>query len=152
MRSNETTPPIVSRRLAAWTAISSLALMAATWRLWIPQTIYPQVPAFESLCTAPAWLDWLGLGGTLIGLVILALTSRRRAVQFGCASVLVSLLLLFSLDQHRFQPWAYELWLFCMIWLCCFDFDRLKLMRWLLISVYFYSAFGNLDFEPRRSR
>ncbi len=147
MRSNETTPPNVSRRLAAWTAISSLALMAATWRLWIPQAIYPQVPAFESLCTAPAWLDWLGLGGTLIGLIILALTGRRRAVQFGCASVLVSLLLLFSLDQHRFQPWAYELWLFCVIWLCCLDFDRLKLMRWLLISVYFYSACGKLDFE-----
>lgn len=136
-----------SEQLSRWTAISSFALIAATWRLWTPQTLYPQVPAFEFLCNAPHWLDWIGLSGTLVGLVLLALNSGRRFVQCGCATTLVSLTLLFSLDQHRFQPWAYELWLFCAIWLGCRDPLRMKLMRWLLISIYFYSAVGKLDFE-----
>ena len=136
-----------SQRLAKWTAISSLALIAATWRLWTPQTVYPQVPVFESLCNAPAWLDWFGLAGAIVGLIALSLASRQRVIQIGCATVVVSLLLLFSLDQHRFQPWAYELWLFCVVWLCCRDQARLSLMRWLLISIYFYSAIGKLDFE-----
>ena len=147
MQSKETALPNVSRRLAAWTAISSLALIASTWRLWTPQTVFPQVPAFERLCAAPAWLDWLGLGGALIGLLALAIAGHQRAVHLGCATAMVSLLLLFSLDQHRFQPWAYELWLFCGVWLCCHDSLRLKLMRWLLISIYFYSASGKFDYE-----
>ncbi|MDX1927169.1 MAG: hypothetical protein SFV81_11665, partial [Pirellulaceae bacterium] len=58
-----------------------------------------------------------------------------------------SLLLLFSLDQHRFQPWAYELGLFCVIWLGCREPSSMQLMRVLLISVYLYSALGKLDFE-----
>ncbi len=137
----------VAQRLSQWTALSSLALIAATWRLWTAQTIYPQVPVFHSLCNAPTWLDWLGLGGVLLGLLIVAFNNRVQFVQIGCATTMVSLLMLFSLDQHRFQPWAYELWLFCCIWLCCRDQLRISLMRWLLISIYFYSAIGKLDFE-----
>ena len=146
MQSNEKQSN-VTQRLRKWTAISSTALIAVTWRLWTPQTVFPQVPALKSLCNAPLWLDWLGLAGLLIGLLVLALNSRPRAVQAGCVAVLLSLLLLCSLDQHRFQPWAYELWLFCGVWLVCGDQFRLKLMRWLLISVYFYSAIGKLDYE-----
>ena len=137
----------VSQRLSKWTAISSLALIAVTWRLWTPQSTYPQVPVLHSLCNAPLWLDWLGLGGALFGLTIVAINSRPHIVQIGCATAMVSLLLSFSLDQHRFQPWAYELLLFCGVWLCCRDPLRMNLMRWLLISVYFYSAIGKLDFE-----
>lgn len=139
--------PNISQRLSKWTAISSLALVAVTWRLWTPQAVYPQVPIFESLCNAPGWLDWLGLSGTLVGLILLAINRPQQVAQIGYATLMVSLLLLFSLDQHRFQPWAYELWLFCGVWLCCRDALRLNLMRWLLVSVYFYSAIGKLDFE-----
>ena len=136
-----------SQRFSQWTALSSLALIAVTWRLWTPQTSYPQIPVFQTLCNAPSWLDWMGLGGALLGLVAIFISSHPRILQIGCALTMGSLLLLFSLDQHRFQPWAYELWLFCGVWLGCRDPLRMRLMRWLLISVYFYSAVGKLDFE-----
>ncbi len=139
--------PQVTHRLSQWTAISSLALVAVTWRLWTPQTVYPQVPVCEGLCNAPTWLDWVGLCGAILGLITVALSRRVQGLGIGCATTMVSLLLLFSLDQHRFQPWAYELWLFCAMWLGCRDHLKIKLMQWLLISIYFYSAIGKLDFE-----
>jgi hypothetical protein len=145
MKSHET-QSIVAQRFSQWTAISSLALIAVTWRLWTPQTFYPQVPLFQALCTAPPVFDWIGFGGVLLGLLTVAVGSPR-SVSGGCFATLSALLLLFSLDQHRFQPWAYELSLFCVVWLCCRDPLRMRLMRGLLISVYFYSAVGKLDFE-----
>lgn len=137
----------LSQRFSRWTAISSLALIAVTWRLWTPQTIYPQVPVLQRLCSAPGWLDWLALTGTLVGLIALAVSNRPFIARIACSITMLSLVVLFSLDQHRFQPWAYELWLFCGVWLCCRDPWRMVLMRWLLISIYFYSAMGKLDFE-----
>lgn len=137
----------VALRLQRWTAVSCLALIAATWRLWIPQTVFPQVPAFAILCTAPAWLDWICLGCLIVGLSVLAAGRSGTLNTSGCLLVLVSLLAFFCLDQHRFQPWAYQLWLFTAIWLCCGVNHRLNLMNWLLVSIYFYSALGKLDFE-----
>ena len=137
----------VAQRLQRWTAVSCLVLIAATWRLWIPQTVFPQVPAFAILCTAPMWLDWICLGCLVTGLIVLAAGRSGILNTSGCLLVLGSLLVFFFLDQHRFQPWAYELWLFTAIWLCCGVSYRLKWMSWLLVSIYFYSALGKLDFE-----
>ena len=137
----------IALRLQRWTAVSCLALIAATWRLWIPQAVFPQVPAFAILCTAPAWIDWICLVCLIAGLSLLAAGRSGYVNTSGCLLVLVSLLVFFCLDQHRFQPWAYQLWLFTFIWLCCGVNYRLNLMNWLLISIYFYSAMGKLDFE-----
>ena len=137
----------VALRLQRWTAVSCLALIAATWRLWIPQMVFPQVPAFSILCTAPAWLDWICLGCLITGLGVLASGRSEKLNTSGCILVLGSLLVFFCLDQHRFQPWAYQLWLFTAIWLCCGVNYRLNWMSWLLVSIYFYSALGKLDFE-----
>ena len=131
----------------AWTAISSAALFAVTWKLWTPQTEFPQVPAFAFLRTAPAWLDWLGVSGVVASLIAMLSLGRHRWCRVALGALLISLLVLFSLDQHRFQPWAYELALFSVIWLTCRDVQRLKWMRWLLISIYAYSALGKFDFE-----
>ncbi len=137
----------VALRLQRWTAVSCLALIAATWRLWIPQTVFPQVPVFAILCTAPTWLDWICLGCLIAGLGVLAVGRSGTLNTSGCVLVLGSLLVFFCLDQHRFQPWAYQLWLFTAIWLCGGVSYRLKWMSWLMVSIYFYSALGKLDFE-----
>ena len=134
-------------RFQGWTAISSLALIAVTWKLWTPQRVYPQVPVFASLCEAPGWLDWCALGAVLTGLLALLFTKRSLVSSLASALVLAGLVLLFSLDQHRFQPWAYELALFCIVWLTCQEQLGLRLMRLLLIGIYFYSALGKFDFE-----
>ncbi len=137
----------VVMRLQRWTAIFSLALIAATFRLWIPQTVFPQVPAFALLCDAPVWCDWILLGCLIVGLLFFAMGRSGYSNISGCLLVLVSLCALVCLDQHRLQPWAYQLWLFTVIWLCCGIHVRLTWMRWLMISIYFYSALGKFDFE-----
>ena len=137
----------IARQLQRWTAAGGLALIAATWRLWTPQTIFPQVPAFEALCRAPAWMDWVCLASLLTGLVFLATGRSKQVDVCGSILVLLSLMVFFCLDQHRFQPWAYQLWLFAAIWICCGVRLRLNLLKWLTVSIYFYSALGKLDFE-----
>ncbi len=142
--------------LTRWSAATSIALIVVTWPLWTPQSVYPQIPAFEALCTAPLWLDWVALTTLLISLLALTLLSKRHGLQrtgvaMFFAVALASLAILFALDQHRFQPWAYELALLCIVALThSRNLDKrnaVKLMRWLLISIYLYSAIGKLDFE-----
>ncbi len=137
----------VAKRLQRWTAIISLALLAATYRLWIPQTVFPQVPAFALLCDAPVWCDWILLGCLIAGLLFVAMGRTGYLHSCGCVFILVSLCALVCLDQHRLQPWAYQLWLFTTIWLGCGFHVGLTWMRWLMVSIYFYSALGKFDFE-----
>ena len=137
----------ISVRLQRWTAVGSLALIAATWRLWIPQSVFPQIPLFSILCSAPAWCDWICLGCLLTGLAVLAAGSSAHLNSFGCILVLVSIPTFVSLDQHRLQPWAYQLAILAAIWLLCRVKSRLEWMRWLQVSIYCYSALGKIDFE-----
>lgn len=55
--------------LRRWLALCGLVLIAATWRLWTPQDLFPQVPFLAALRDAPAWLDWLALIALLVSLV-----------------------------------------------------------------------------------
>ncbi len=127
-------------------------LLAVTWRLWVAQDIYPQVPAFELFCAAPRWLDVCLLFGLVLGLLGSAGSHHagRYEAYIGATSRVATLIALgglFLLDQHRFQPWAYLLWLLTAVWLVHGDEWRLRWMRWLLISIYVYSAIGKFDAE-----
>jgi hypothetical protein len=142
----------IGERIERWTAISSLALVAVTWRLWTPQAVFPQVPLMSWFCQAPYWTDWWLLGGLVLGLLSLVIfqgpfKSTRVIQQSSRAVVLASLTGLFLLDQHRFQPWAYMLWLITAIFLTCEAPYRLRYFQWLLIGIYFYSGIGKFDFE-----
>ena len=126
----------------------ALALIAVTYKLWLPQTAFPQVPVFEILCSSPSFVDWIGLGCMIAGLVASTIWPSSRIRSVAGFLILASLVTLISLDQHRFQPWAYQLGLFTTIWLCCCNIPlRLNLMRYLIVGIYFYSAAGKLDFE-----
>jgi hypothetical protein len=145
---------VIVDKFQRWTAISCLALIAVTWRLWTPQTVFPQVPMFAWLCQAPAWLDWFSISWLLAGVVGLAISPSIAARQgrylesYSLTSILLSLLMLVSLDQHRLQPWAYELGIMCIVWRGFrAPAKRIQWMQWILISIYFYSSFGKLDFE-----
>ena len=130
----------------AW-AVCCLALMLATWKLWTPQTVFPQVPLLPLGMDLPSWLDWIGgavAAGALVGLTV---TSSRRAVV--CLSSLfgAAMLLLFVADQHRLQPWAYQATIMAIVFATCTAVDALRLLRILVISIYVFSAFGKFDYE-----
>ncbi len=158
----ERRPEKHSRPLPRWWAVAGLTLFAATWKLWTPQTEFPQVPLFGWAGSLPASVDWLAFGvllGSLATLVWNA-TSRRSWLAF-----VVSLSVLIILDQHRLQPWAWQL-LLMGIFFATFqasggrqppgslESDRrttrgltppARLLRGLTISIYFWSAVSKFD-------
>ena len=87
----------IAMRLQRWTAVGSIALVAATWRLWVPQTVFPQIPLFSILCSAPAWCDWICLACLLAGLVVTASGELGALEHFGMH-------LGFDFDTHVRQP------------------------------------------------
>lgn len=132
--------------LLRWTSLVTLCLLVATWPLWSLTSDFPAVPAFEFLCSTPGWVDRLLLYGLVGGLVIHCVASVKLHL---AARVLILTcgLGLLALDQHRWQPWIYQLLIF-MIIAGMRDFRlKLSLLQWLLISVYFYSAIGKFDYE-----
>jgi hypothetical protein len=162
-----------------WMASTSLLLIAATWRVWwpLPSMEFPAVPMLASLQSAPLWWSQcctLACMTSLSGVAYTALALRSASdaaksnlresrgwrasyLRMAAAGVLLSGLMLIALNQHRFQPWFYQLLVFSSIWLLGGGglFDRqtgrsVKAWWWLqaiIISVYFYSSLGKLDFQ-----
>lgn len=89
--------------------------------------------AFDNLCAVALVLGWLTL----------AFSDR---VRLGSTLVLVSGLSLIALNQHRLQPWHYQLLIFAGLFLVRDGRQQLGRMRWVVISVYFYSALSKIDF------
>ncbi len=132
-----------SRRLARWWAFAGLTLFAATWKLWTPQTEFPQMPLLGWAGSLPLFVDWLAFG-VLLGALILATwnpDSRRNWLMFA-----VSLSVLILLDQHRLQPWAWQLLLFSICWTLA-DVGQVFNLPYMLltISIYFWSSVSKFD-------
>jgi hypothetical protein len=125
-----------------------LLLIAVTWKLWLPQNVYPQVPLIRIGLGFPSWLQWAGLLALLASLGALTVEgasgSRRQRLFAGL--FLVGFALLVITDQHRLQPWAYQLALVAVLLVwgrppVCFAYLRL-----LLVTILVYSAIGKLDY------
>lgn len=140
-------------------AVFLLALIAATWKLWTPQVEFPQIPFLAVLVDAPGWLDWL-----LLMLVVLAATAALLAQPSQAASsarhlanglnwslswlmLAGSVIGLVSLNQHRLQPWAYQFLVFALLFGMASPLTALRSMRWIVVSVYFYSALSKFDYQ-----
>ena len=132
--------------LRRWWAVAGLALFAATWKLWTPQTEFPQVPLFGWAGSLPAVLDRLAFGVLLGSLASAALRPGSRR---SWLAIVASLSVLLVLDQHRLQPWAWQLLLMATVWMAsnqCDSQERFaRLLRVVTISIYFWSAVSKLD-------
>lgn len=128
--------------------MSALLLMGATFRLWFPQLssqdAFPLVPLFAWLCELPPWIDWLVAAGLCLAWLSVAAGFR---IKLALGAVLVLGLLSIALNQHRLQPWHYQFLLFAWILSAVPSGFRLRWMRWLVVSIYFYSALSKFDFE-----
>ena len=129
--------------LRRWWAVAGLALFAATWKLWTPQTEFPQVPLFGWAGSLPSFVDWLAFG------VLLGSLAAEATKPDSCRSwiaIAVSLGVLMLLDQHRLQPWAWQLLLMAIWWSSANVGQISKLPCIVLtISIYFWSAISKLD-------
>lgn len=127
-------------------AAFGLILFAITWRLWTPQTDFPQIPFFGWLVDVPGGVDWIALVGTFIGLTtILFVNDRWSKPAIGLFLVSTSLLVL--LNQHRLQPWAYQFVVFAIILATMRARSAFFWLRIIVISIYVYSAISKFDYQ-----
>lgn len=124
-----------------------LLLFLVTWRIWIPQTEFPQIPFFAALTVLPLWMDWIGVAAVLGSLLLAGFAPREGAWRSAMVAFAISTVLLILLNQHRFQPWAYHFILFALVMATCRTDTTRRLLRWLVISIYVYSAISKLDFQ-----
>lgn len=139
-------------------ALFSLALLITTWKLWVPQTLFPQVPLFSWVLSLPTWLDWLTFGlmmlssACILGMVFASTLLRVRSQELWqkYQQVFGSLLFLaflssITFDQHRIQPWAYQFALGFLILTFLKPPRAIRIFRLFVISIYFYSALSKCD-------
>jgi len=144
--------------------VLAFALLAATWKLWTPQSSFPQIPFFEFLVHAPSWLDWVGLTVVGLSLVVCLLANpltekfnnlppprdqRRQMDWFRLAHLAFALATasLISLDQNRLQPWAYHFLILGLLIGLASPRQAIVMVRWVAISVYVYSAISKVDYQ-----
>lgn len=157
-------PPI-----AAWLgmlyALSVAALMVSTSALWWPTEArtFPLVPLLSQFCDWPLWADRISTVGIGAGLLFVAAsgmsefrsaTTREKTKNLvstgwrgGWLLTSIFALLLIVLDQQRLQPWFYQAFLTSVVFATCDRASSLKLIRVLVISVYFFSALGKFDYQ-----
>ncbi len=135
-------------------ALAMAALIAVSWRLWVPRTedslagdttiVFPAIP----LLGLPPGLAWL-IDAMAFVCVVSCLVAIAVRPQIGPWSTLllgIGLMALFITNQHRLQPWAYQAWLYC--WAFTAWSTGLPARRALLAitsSIYAYSALGKFD-------
>ncbi|MBA2117624.1 MauE/DoxX family redox-associated membrane protein [Bremerella alba] len=127
-------------------ALFLLLLIGVTYPLWIDQTQFPAVPVIQGLCAVPGLVDII-LWGTLIALLIAIQWLGPRSQmspKLWLATSLV-LVLCFALNQHRFQPWAYQFAVLGLIFGLAPPRNAWQMTIWISLSIYFYSAVSKLD-------
>lgn len=127
-------------------AIGLLALVGVTWKLWTPQTVFPQVPLFSVVCHWPAWCDWMSLGLLLASSITLLIVGRGFVSRLATGGITAALAGFFVLDQHRLQPWAWQFFLLSILLTLADDVTVRKGWQWLTISIYFWSAVSKSDY------
>lgn len=123
-----------------------LILMGVTYPIWLPQQQFPAVPVLGLLCPVPGLVD-VGLSVLVVALSLMLLLAGP---QFKWASAIwISLALTlgfaFLLNQHRFQPWAYQFTVLALFFGLAPPATARRLASWLALSVYFYSALSKLN-------
>jgi hypothetical protein len=124
-----------------------LLIFASTWKLWTPQTEFPQIPFFEFLVDVPGWADWMALALLGLSLTACLFSSSRSLVAGSLWLFAIAASGLILLNQHRLQPWAYQFVVFAIILATARPKTAFFWMRWIVISIYIYSAISKLDYQ-----
>ncbi len=124
-----------------------LLLFASTWKLWTPQTDFPQIPFLESLIDVPGWVDWIALAIVGVSLLVCLGFQFSNRTKWALGTFALASAVLIALNQHRLQPWAYQFLIFAIIIATTNEKSAMKWMRWIVISIYIYSAISKFDYQ-----
>lgn len=132
-------------RLVRLLAIGQVALVAATWKLWTPQAVFPQVPLIQAAGDWPDWLDWICLVVLAASSLTMLVGRRGRLSRGAPAASAVSFALFFVLNQHRLQPWAWQFFLLSILLSLADDTTTRRAWIGLTVSIYLWSAVSKVD-------
>ncbi len=126
-----------------WAGSLSL-LIAVTWRLWFQAGDFPVVPIVwdETQSRTEAIAATLTM---LLGLAWILISRKFRRWPFWV--VLACLAMLFIGNQHRLQPWAYQSFLYCVVFATMAPASMRRWVTAIAISVYIYSSLGKFDYQ-----
>lgn len=152
-----------ARRYSLLLGIAGLALHGATWRLWTPQELFPQVPLFGFARAWPAWLDWASFAGVVAGYAAIGASAYQPAaravgekpggprahpqlaLRAGVGLLLVSYLLAVTLDQNRLQVWVWHFGIVAALVALSEPSRTAARIRLLTASIYLWSAVSKLN-------
>lgn len=128
----------------AW-AVTLGVLLATTWPLWTTLRTVPRLAPFEWQAAIPVGIDWVFL--PIIGLGLIWSLSTKAFPKVAILIVTLGLVELMSLDQLRWQPWAYHAVLAGVALSLVPRGRAISTLRWVAIAVYAFSAFAKFDAE-----
>jgi hypothetical protein len=136
-------------------ALFAIALFVVTSRLWLPQTLFPQVALMELFNGFPSEIAYGAMAVVFINLLSILLgkfshdsvpiTLKSRSLLW--TILFAAIVLLWLTDQHRIQPWAVHLVVGALVFITCRPQRGVALLRMLAISIYIYSALGKFDYQ-----
>jgi hypothetical protein len=137
-------------------AATLLLLVSATYRLWIPSSHWASDSVLSTakfprlaMTSLPEMLmmgiDFAAFVALIASCIFIIL--RRDCVKSWWAMVVIAVALsaLFICNQHRLQPWAYQGWLYAIVFAAASPKNARRLIVALTISIYAYSAMGKFD-------
>lgn len=135
---------MIQRLLGCFT----LLLLVVTHALWgSPPTVdNPQIPWFAWGIDAPFGVDICSvflLSTASLGLCLFSMRNRTTRAFFLIYTISFSILIL--LDQHRLQPWVLQFLLMTIVLGLSKHHLGMKCCRWIVLTIYFYSALSKLD-------
>ena len=143
----EQSPRQTAMHVQRLTAAFALILLAVTWRLWTPQTVFPQVPFLGWARSVPRWADWIGLIVMTASLCAAGVAARSSRISRPALLMFAAIaLLMILLNQQRLQAWFYQFVVMAVL-LGAAGQRSLPLLRLLVVGIYFHSALSKCDFS-----
>jgi len=145
----------VRRRVLIAVAVFANLLFLATWRLWLggetdwttEHSSFPRIPFLGFAGSLPAELDYLFFAVTVASTLAFAFSNSRIVTRWALVCFVAGSISLVLVDQHRLQPWLYLFILLGFFALLLSSKQFVVNTRWLLISVYLFSAWSKFDYS-----
>lgn len=126
-------------------ALGYLMLVAVTWPLWIPQTVFPQVPLISMAAQIPSSVEWSLLIALLAALGGMLLIGKQKYCRWAALLTAICTIGLVCLDQHRLQPWVWQFLILSLVLAAADASTARTVWRWLVIGIYAWSGWSKLD-------